>query len=170
MSKPAVKVRYYRLKNKLKEKTAGLALEPGAIIEFDEDVLADAEDAFQEMAEEYPDWVMGLINELFEIFRRCVDDDVNRKGYFERINAIAHDMRGQGGTFGYQLITDFAEGLYNFTQRGSGLSDSHVEIIKAHLDAMRVVIRDRVEGDGGDIGKALKEGLEESVKRYSNKK
>lgn len=169
MSKPGVKVRYYRLKNTLKDKTAGIALEPGAVIEFDEDILSEAEAAFEEMAEEYPDWVMGLIDQLFEFHRRCVDDDINRKRYFEGINAIAHDMRGQGGTFGYELITDFAEGLYNFTQQGSGLSDNHVEIIKAHLDAMRVVIRDRVNGDGGDIGHALKEGLDQSVQKYRNR-
>jgi hypothetical protein len=170
MSNPSVKVRYYRMKNKLKEKTAGLGADANAVIDFDDDLLSEAEEALNEMAEEYPDWVMGIIDELFEVHRRCVDDEANRKGYFERINIIAHDMRGQGGTFGYQLITDFAEGLYTFTQRGAGLTDSHVEIIKAHLDAMRVVIRERIEGDGGDIGSELKLGLDQSVKKYSIRK
>ena len=169
MSKSGVKVRFFRIKNKLKEKAAGLGLAAGAEIEFDEDILAGAQEALDELAEGYPDWVMGVIENLFEVHRRCVDDDVNRKGYFENINAIAHDMKGQGGTFGYQLITDFSEGLYNFTATGSGLSDHHVEIIKAHLDAMRVVIRERIEGDGGDIGNELKKGLEASVAKYSGK-
>ncbi len=170
MSKQGVKVRFYRIKNRLKEKTAGLGSTAGLEIDFDEDLLSEAEEALNEMAEEYPDWVMSIIDELFEVHRRCVDDEVNRKSYFERINSIAHDMKGQGGTFGYQLITDFAEGLYNFTAKGSGVSDSHVEIIKAHIDAMRVVIRDRIEGDGGEIGKELKKGLELSVQKYSAKK
>ncbi|MBT5072385.1 MAG: hypothetical protein HOH18_09580 [Kordiimonadaceae bacterium] len=170
MSKPGVKVRFYRSKNKLKEKSAGLGLDANAVIEFDEGLLSEAEEALNEMSEEYPDWVMTIIDELFEVHRRCVDDEVGRKGYFERINSIAHDMKGQGGTFGYQLITDFAEGLYNFTAAGAGLSDSHVEIIKAHLDAMRVVIRERIEGDGGDIGAEIKKGLELSVQKFSNKK
>ena len=170
MSKAGVKVRFYRSKNRLKEKTAGLGLDANAVIDFDEDLMSAAEEALNEMAEDYPDWVMSVIDELFEVHRRCVDDEVNRKGYFERINSIAHDMKGQGGTFGYQLITDFAEGLYKFTSKGSGLSDSHVEIIKAHIDAMRVVIRERVEGDGGDIGSELKKGLQDSVEKYSMKK
>ena len=170
MSKPGVKVRFYRIKNRLKEKTAGLGTDANAVIDFDDDLLSQAEEALNEMAEDYPDWVMSVIDELFEVHRRCVDDEVNRKGYFERINSIAHDMKGQGGTFGYQLITDFAEGLYNFTAKGSGLSDNHVEIIKAHIDAMRVVIRERVDGDGGDIGKQLKAGLEQSVEKYSMRK
>lgn len=170
MSKPSVQVRFYRIKNKLKEKTAGLGQDGDAVIEFDEDVLSEAELALSEMSEEYPDWVMTIIDELFEVHRRCVDDEVGRKGYFERINAIAHDMKGQGGTFGYQLITDFSEGLYSFTATGSGLSDSHVEIIKAHIDAMRVVIRERIEGDGGEIGAEIKKGLELSVQKFKGKK
>lgn len=170
MSKPGVKVRFYRIKNKLKEKTAGLGLGANAVIEFDEDLLSAAEEALNEMSEDYPDWVMTIIDELFEVHRRCVDDEINRKGYFERINAIAHDMKGQGGTFGYQLITDFSEGLYGFTSKGAGLSDSHVEIIKGHIDAMRIVIRERIEGTGGDIGEELKKGLEASVAKYNKRR
>lgn len=96
MSKAGVKVRFYRIKNRLKEKTAGLGLDANAEIEFDEDLLSEAEEALNEMAEDYPDWVMTVIDELFEVHRRCVDDEVSRKGYFERINSIAHDMKGQG--------------------------------------------------------------------------
>jgi len=113
---------------------------------------------------------MSIIDELFEVYRHCVDDEVGRKGYFERINSIAHDMKGQGGTFGYQLMTDFVKGLYTFTAKGAGLSDSHVKIIKVHIDAMRVVIRERIDGDGGDIGAELKKSLEISVQKYSTKK
>lgn len=170
MSKAGVKVRFYRSKNRLKEKAAGLGMDSNAGIDFDDDLMLAAEEALNELSEDYPDWVMSVIDELFEIHRRCVDDEVSRKGYFERINSVAHDMKGQGGTFGYQLITDFAEGLYDFTAKGSGLSDSHVEIIKAHIDAMRVVIRERVEGDGGEIGSELKKGLQQSVLKYNPKK
>jgi len=55
MSKPGVKVRFHRIKNKLKEKTAGLGLDANAVIEFDEDLLSEAEEALNEMSEEYPD-------------------------------------------------------------------------------------------------------------------
>jgi len=170
MSKSDVKVRFYRIKNRLKEKTAGLGSNAGVEIEFDEGLLAEAQEALNDMSEDYPDWVMAVIDELFEVHRRCVDDDINRKRYFERINTIAHDMKGQGGTFGYQLMTDFADGLYNFTSTGAGLTDSHVEIIKAHLDAMRIVIRERIEGGGGEIGNELKKGLEMSVAKFKSKK
>ncbi|WP_321391763.1 hypothetical protein [Emcibacter sp.] len=165
MAKP-VRVRYYRLKNKLKEKAVGLGSVSAEDVSFDDDLMLKAQEALQEMAEDYPDWVSTLIDSLAEEHRRCVDSPEYRKAHFEKINAIAHDMKGQGGTFGYQLITDFADGLYNFTGLNAGMGDSHVEIVKAHIDAMRVVIKDRIEGDGAEIGGELKKSLEAAIDKY----
>ncbi|MBL4893311.1 MAG: hypothetical protein JKY59_00340 [Emcibacter sp.] len=160
-----VSVRFYRRKNKLREKTLGLGPMNDDEISFDEDLMEQAMMALNDMAEDYPDWVSGLIQQLAEVHRRCVDTPEQRYQHFEQLHAIAHDMRGQGGTFGYQLISDFSDGLYDFTGKTTATSDRNVEIIKAHIDAMRVVIKDRVSGDGGDIGKQLKIGLEQAIKK-----
>jgi hypothetical protein len=42
-------------------------------------------------------------------------EENRRATEFKRINEIAHDMRGQGGTFGYPLVTTVAGSLYTFT-------------------------------------------------------
>jgi len=163
-----VSVRFYRHKNKLREKTLGLAPMNDDEISFDEVLMAQAMAALDDMAEDYPDWVSGLIDRLAEVHRRCVDTPEQRYQHFEQLHAIAHDMRGQGGTFGYQLISDFSDGLYEFTRTNTSTSDKNVEIIKAPIDAMRVVIKDRVSGDGGETGSLLKAGLEAAIKKYTN--
>lgn len=158
-------VRFYRFKNRLKEKTAGLS--PGnAGISLD--ALEKAEQALSKMAEDYPDWVSSLIVKLQEQHGRCVDTPEKRHEFFEEINHIAHDMKGQGGTFGYPLITSFADSLYGFTIKKPGdISDNQVELVKSHVDAMRAVIRGRVSGDGGDMGKKLAQSLNEAIEKYS---
>lgn len=160
-----VSVRYYRFKNKLREKTLGLATMNDDEIAFDEELMAKAMAILDDMAEEYPDWVADLIQQLAEVHRRCVDTPEQRFQHFEQLHAIAHDMRGQGGTFGYPLMSSFADGLYEFTGVSTATSDKNVEIIKAHIDAMRVVIKERISGDGGDIGKQLATGLEAAIKK-----
>lgn len=165
-AKPPTKVRYYRFKNQLKEKTAGLGLEPGAVIDIDPAALARAQAALEEMIEDYPDWVKTLLHKLSEEHRRAVDTPHERRAQFEKIRRIAHDMKGQGGTFNYPLITDFSDSLYNFTGPTAGMSDHHVEIIKAHIDSMRVVINERLQGDGGQGGQALKIGLQQAIEKY----
>ena len=161
-----VSVRFYRFKNKLREKTIGLAKMDNDDIAFDEDLMEKAMAVLDDMAEDYPDWVAGLIQQLADVHRRCVDTPEQRFQHFEQLHAIAHDMRGQGGTFGYPLMSNFADGLYDFTGVSAATSDKNVEIIKAHIDAMRLVIKDRISGDGGDIGSQLKLGLEAAIKKY----
>ena len=158
-----VTVRFYRFKNRLKEKCAGLA--PGDAGISDE-ALAEAEAALSAMAEDYPDWVSSLIDRLAEQHRRCVDTPEERKEFFAEVGRIAHDMKGQGGTFGYPLISHFGESLYQFTKPREAYSDDDVEIVKAHIDAMSAVIKDRVSGDGGEIGQQLTDSLNEAIEKY----
>lgn len=167
-AKPKVKVRFYRFHNHLKEKAAGAAGYKGTG-EIPPELLAQAEQALEKMSEDYPDWVAKLIDKLGDQHRRCVDTPEQRRSYFEELRNVAHDMRGQGGTFGYPLISEMAESLYHFTGPASGMSDNHVEIIKAHIDAMRAVIKNRVKGDGGEVGAQLLKGLEVAIKKYESR-
>jgi len=162
-----VSVRYYRIKNKLREKTLGLGTVDDDQIAFDDELMAKATAALEEMSEDYPDWVATLIKQLSDVHHRCVDTPEQRFQHFEQLHAIAHDMRGQGGTFGYPLISDFSDGLYDFTGVNAATTDKNIEIIKAHIDAMRVVIKSRIGGDGGDVGKQLKDGLKAAIKKYT---
>lgn len=165
-SKAPIRVRFYRFKNRLKEKTAGLGGEVKAI---SAEALAKAEAALSEMSEDYPDWVGKLIDQLDSIHDKCLLEGADRKRLFDEINAISHDMKGQGGTFGYPLITAFSDSLYTFSYSKGELTDDHVTVIKAHIDAMRAVIKGRVSGDGGEIGTALNKGLHQVIAKYKIK-
>ena len=95
----APKVRYFRLRNRLKEK-AGIAAR-GETIELSADVLARAEVELEKLAEDYPDWVQGYIEQLYAAHRAAASQAVEeRPTEFRRIHELAHEMRGQGGTFG----------------------------------------------------------------------
>jgi hypothetical protein len=76
-------------------------------------------------------------------------------------------MRGQGGTFGYPLVTTVAGSLYTCTGSRSSVRDSHVEIVKSHIDTINVVIKKRGEGDGGILGRELLTALKKAIKKFS---
>ena len=52
--------------------------------------------------------------------------------------------------------------LYDCTGEGCREDDNAVEIVKAHIDT-RAVIREKIAGDGGKLGKELIAGLKASV-------
>src|SRR3546814_2962001 len=69
---------------------------------FAKDALAKAEAEFQKMAEDYPDWVGKYITQLQQQLAGAREKDVlaQRAPNFARINQLAHELKGQGGTFG----------------------------------------------------------------------
>lgn len=164
MAKTPITVRLYRFQNRLKERCAGLSSGPASI---SPEAIEAAENMLEKMAEDYPDWVTKLIMTLQEKHGRCVDTPEDRKELFQEINSIAHDMKGQGGTFGYPLMTHFADSLFNVTDGRGKYTDNQVELLKSHVDAMKAVIKARLKGDGGEIGKELTGTLDKALEKYT---
>ena len=106
-------------------------------------------------------WV--LIND------RWYKPTTERDGEFKKINALAHDLKGQGGTFGYPLITTFAGSLFKFTDANARQTDNYVQIVNAHIDAIRAVVAGKIQGDGGRTGRELRLVLEDAIAKYAPK-
>ena len=164
MAKQPVTVRLYRFQNRLKERCAGLS---SGTTTISKEAIAAAEGMLEKMAEDYPDWVSALLLTLQEKHSRCVDTPEDRKELFAEINSISHDMKGQGGTFGYPLMTHFADSLFSITDGRGNYTDNQIELVKSHIDAMRAVIKARLKGDGGPIGKELMATLDKALEKYT---
>ena len=159
------RVRYYRFRNKLKEKAGGGARQNGFV---DDEALKRAESTFAKASAQYPKLVESSISTLADACTETLSKPASqRDAEFKRINTLAHDLKGQGGTFGYPLITTFADSLFKFTGAGARQTDNYVEIVKAHIDAIRAVVTGKIEGDGGDIGRELRLVLEAAIKKYA---
>ena len=78
-----------------------------------------------------------------------------RAQYMSAMNKIADEIRRQSGLFDYPLIARFGSSLGDFTSVGAQRTDNHLKIVRAHIDAMRPVVRGKIKGDGGEIGLEL---------------
>lgn len=165
--KPKPKVRYIRLRNKLQSKVGGAKRgEAGSV---SPEVLEKALAEMKKAEEEYPEWVRKTLVELVDELKGAKEKQPNeRTKHFKRVGAIAHELKGQGGTFGYPLISAIGKSLNDFTQRDVLVTDNHLEILKAHIDTMRAVINGHVSGDGGGIGRELIESLEHAIAKYGD--
>ncbi|SLN38788.1 Hpt domain-containing protein [Oceanibacterium hippocampi] len=172
---PPVKVRIYRFRNRLREKAGGLAGSGGGNGGAAEggripaELIAKAQAEFEKLSEDYPDWVQKNLEDLHGIVEEAEADESRRAALFKRIQEVAHELKGQGGTFGYPLISRFGASLDAFTGPTAGRSDNHVKIVKAHVDAMIATIRARVSGDGGAIGDELTRTLDAAIAKYAKR-
>lgn len=133
-----------------------------------DEVLAAAEAEIQNRAGDYATWIAGEVDELARRVDRLGADAAAVPVLMARINRSAHEMRGQGGIFGYPLITRIAKSLYEATQGGfSAVTGNERLLLKAHVDAIKAVMGGRISGDGGTTGRRLLASLDRAKKKYA---
>ena len=152
---------YFRLTNTLKEKAGGANITGPADIPVG--LLEEAEQQLQRASLDFSTWALEYLSRLSDFCTDALKQPVGRTSHFQNINLLALELRGQGGTFGYPLISTFGKMLYDTTLDGCPEDDNAVEIVKAHIDAMRAVLREKISGDGGAVGRELAKSLTEAV-------
>lgn len=80
-------------------------------------------------------------------------------GNLGQVYKIAHDLKGQGGTFGYALVSELGKLLCVYVDRLGAVERRDLEILKILIDSLAGVVGRRVEGDGGEVGQELLEEL-----------
>ena len=90
---------------------------------------------------------------------RSPNDQMKR----QTVYMLAHELRGQGGTFGYPLITRFGDQLCRYLDATDMLDTKALVVVKAAADAMAVVMVNGVSGDGGETGRQLVAMLDKVV-------
>ncbi|MCG8356114.1 MAG: Hpt domain-containing protein [Kiloniellales bacterium] len=76
---------------------------------------------------------------------------------------LAHDLRGQAGTFGYPLISTIASSLCDYIDEAQDPGSVQLEAIEVHSNAMKAVIAADIQGDGGATGNKLLTGMARMV-------
>lgn len=158
------KAQFIRPPNTLQEKVGPPS--PGGI---DAAALDRAEQVIQEMSGAYLEWVRGDLDKIqaaLETLRKSSEEEAKKA--LERIFDIAHDMKGQGGSFDYPLITQVGNQLCRFIETVDQPDDNAVKVIHLHIDAMRLIIANRLVGDGGAHGQRLVRGLEAILVKLSD--
>jgi hypothetical protein len=123
------------------------------------------------------DYFVSINEDLARLGRRYEEasrDPSSRPQQIEEIHAISQSIAGQGSSFGYPLITGLATQLCHYIEdhvfpvAGTrGVTDPEIEVIKVHMEAMRLVIMQKMEGEGGPIGQKLIAGLGMVIKKVT---
>ncbi len=101
-------------------------------------------------------------------------DPESRPVQIEEIHALGQSVAGQGSIFGYALVTGLATQMDHYiedhvfpTAGSAGVSAAQLDVVKMHVEAMRLVITQKMEGDGGAVGKQLLTGLGLVIKKVT---
>jgi len=115
--------------------------------------VASAQAAVAGLADKYIGWVNDDLQRL-DIAIAGVTDG-NNAAALREVYGVAHDIKGQGSTFGYHLITDIGQLLCRYTERAIERKKVDRAVIDAHVEALRTVVDNRIQGPAGELGREI---------------
>lgn len=117
-------------------------------------MLAKAEQNLAALKKDFPEWMAAEFAELEEAWANYKKSAPNSKAILFR---KVHDMRGQAATLGYPLAGRAADGLCKLMDALATVPES---VIEAHLQTIRVIIRENVNVEDHPVGVMMIKALD----------
>ncbi len=137
---------------------------PGAV---DMAALERAEQVIADLADSYLEWVEEDLIKIRKAYDEVCANKDNPAEYVEKVFQISHDMKGQGGSFNYDLMTILANDLCRFIEGKTAVTKTDLDVMALYLDSMKIVITKRMSGDGGPEGQKVLAGLVAVVQKIT---
>jgi hypothetical protein len=136
--------------------------EPAADIGYNplKETLARAEEATTALRANYTQWARIDVDQAQALLDAAKGDPERRRAHLDLAYAAMHNIKGQGASFGYPLVTRIGQSLCRFIAPGRALDEAGLKVAQAHLDALKLVLDKQIAGKGGEVGDKLAARLE----------
>ena len=132
--------------------------------------IARAEAVIVGMQGEFIAWFQNDIETLQNRFNTAVALPVEERAReMTALRVSVHDMKGQGGSFGFPLVTNIANTLGQFMDACAEFGPRELEVMRVHIDALRLVVNERIIRNGGRKGEKLLRSLEVVMQAFVNR-
>lgn len=133
---------------------------------IDPAAIAKAEAALKSLAGNFSQWLQDEINKL-ESARHEVKAQGATPATMENLYLRAHDLKGLGTTYGYQLITRIAGSLCRLIDEKDKRLSAPMDLVDAHISAIKAAVRDGITSDTHPVGSMLAQELERQVREFA---
>ena len=117
------------------------------------DVLADLREIY----------LQGVRADLAALDALLEDLGARRRSWtevVERLRRITHNVKGQGSSFGYPMMTEIGESLHALLRQAPDQATPAAErVIEAHVTCLHRVIDNDIDGEPGPEGRQVVERL-----------
>lgn len=117
--------------------------------------------ALADLVEDYPKWTMSEIHQMFSLLDQALSVSgeerflLIREAFFRK----AHDIKGQGTTFGYPLMTEIGSVICDYLRNKTAFSDHDLALMRTCVQDLSFVLDNHLMGDGGDKALPVRERL-----------
>ena len=150
------KVRFIKPPNKLKAKVGSGGIEP-ALLEKAQEYISNNNVDFIPIAKEQLDKIAKAKSDL---------QQNNNHKTREELVAYMMQLKASGGMFRYQLVSEIADSCLHFMENIEDFNKDAFSVINAHENTLKIIINNKLMGDGGKEGFALVKELQKANERY----
>lgn len=142
----------------LKEKFKGKEIK-----DMEVKVLERADAVIESQTGAYLQSVEEDLKRIEAAFADLKNNKADSKSVLAQINEISSRIQTQGISLGYHLLTAVAEELCGVIEKMETAGPTEIQVIRLHMDTMKLIISNRMDGHGGGQGQALLDGLRQTV-------
>jgi gas vesicle protein len=143
----------------IKEKAVFISEEAGKAM------IEKAEKIVENMQDDYVEWSKKDVEKLKTILKRVKENPNNANEDINELIDLANDMKSQGGSFNYNLVTFIGNSLAKFLDEKQTIDDKAIETIQIHVDTIIMVLNRNMTGNGGQMGKEILDGIKAVVQK-----
>lgn len=85
----------------------------------------------------------------------------------QRMRSVVHNVKGQGASFGYPLMTRVGESLSVLLKHARTPDPTVLKLTAAHIETLRTILDKDIKGSGGELGETLAFRLESLVDKLA---
>lgn len=146
--------------NVLKAKVGGTGV-------LDLGAVKRAEAAIEELREEFSEWIVIDVDNL--ITARGVFGKTRNAETLATLYRSAHDLKGQAATFDFPLVARVASSLCKLADDDCNPATVPMNLVDAHVNAIRVILRDKIKDASDTMASVLAGELERQVAVFLEK-
>lgn len=121
------------------------------------DAVRDAEAAVAALADSFLEWIGEDIKRAKQALAAANDRPGDNQPQIRAIFEVVRHVKGQGGSFGYDLLTSVGGSLCDYLRvETASASDRQLKVIAAHFSAIDFILEHNLRGAGGEVGGQLK--------------
>lgn len=128
----------------------------GLKLKDDRDItVLEADDPMAELKKMYLEGAQADIENLETAIKDALAGTGSWEDQCKTMREITHNVKGQGTSFGYPLMTDIGESLSKLLKSIEDPETPVLKLVAAHIQSLRAVLDKNIEGSGGELGAAL---------------
>ena len=108
----------------------------------------------------------ATLRKLREDLAALPEGEILTNDMLARVANDAVDIKGLGGTFKFPLLTQIAASLHDYVQKIETPSAWNAVIVGHHIDALYVVLAQRITGFGGQVESEVLVALRTASAKY----